>query len=91
MKLDLNVPIKNLDGENIADITIGKQIANALVSVSKGDALKYYDWAVKLNKGEAIEVDRTDLNKIKEFVENSEVFTILLKAQALEVISTVKE
>ena len=95
MKLDLNKPILDLEGNPIKNgnevLTIGKQIASALVGSNKGEALKFYDWAVKLYKGEALEVDKSDLKKITEFVETNEQFTNLLKAQALELLDIKEE
>ena len=83
IKIDLNVKLKGLDGNDIPGEIIGKNIANVLVSENKGDALKYYDWAVKLYKGEPINVDRADFDKIKAFINDSDRIAILLKAQAL--------
>ena len=91
MKLNLNFNLKSIDGKEINDSHAGKLLGNILVSSIKGDALKYYDWGRKLYNGEDIEIDRSDLNNIKSFVESHEQITILAKAQILEVINTAKE
>jgi hypothetical protein len=88
--LDLNWSIKDLDGNEIAQAKASKLLANALISEKKGDAVKYFDWAMALSKDGVISVDESDFNKIKEIVENSEILAILSKAQYLKYIATVK-
>lgn len=83
MKIDLNFHIKGLDGKDIEEANAGKILGNSLVAQSKGDAVKYYCWAVKLYNGESIEVDKSDFKKIKEFVSESGL-PILTKAQILD-------
>lgn len=91
VKLNFNVPILGLDGqvakEDGKEIPLGKILGNQLVAGTKGDALKYYDWATKMYKGEEITVDKSDANKIKEFIQNSETITILAKAPLIDLIN----
>lgn len=91
MKIDLNFKIKGLDATDIPDSNAGKILANVLVSGTKGDALKFYGWAVKLYADEAIDVDKSDLQKIKTFVSDSDNLPIITKAQILDVLNNVKE
>ena len=91
MKLDFNFDLLGLDGEVVRDhkdqtIKAGKLLANALAHGSKGDALKFWDWAVSLNKGEILDLDSSDQETIKNFIKDSEGFTILAKAQLLQVL-----
>jgi hypothetical protein len=91
MKLDFNFDLVGLDGEVVRDlkdqtIKAGKLLANALAQGSKGDALKFWDWAVNLNKGEILDLDSSDQETIKNFIKDSEGFTILAKAQLLQVL-----
>jgi len=51
MKIDLNFNLLDLDGNIIENANAGKVIANSLVQQSKGDALKFWEWALALNKG----------------------------------------
>jgi len=60
-------------------------LAGALASSSKGDALKFWDWAKKLFKGEPLDLDKSDQETLKSFVKESESFTVLAKAQILEI------
>jgi hypothetical protein len=91
MKLDFNFDLVGLDGEVVRDlkdqtVNAGKVLANALAQGSKGDALKFWDWAVNLNKGEILDLDSSDQETIKNFIKDSEGFTILAKAQLLQVL-----
>jgi hypothetical protein len=83
-KIDLNKAIKDLDGKEIEGSNLGKLVAQMLVTASKGDALKYMAWALKLHSGEPIELDPTDKDLLKNFIKDHEQLTILSKAQMLE-------
>jgi len=87
-KLNLNFPITDLDGLELAKAN--KLMAGALMQEKNGDAVKYFDWAMTLNKEGVIEVDASDFNKIKEIAEKSEAITIIVKAQLLKYFATVK-
>ena len=84
MKIDFNKPAKDLDGDEMENTHLGKLIAKALVNQSKGDPLKYFDWAVKLHKGEVIDLDKADQKTLRAFIETNESITILAKYQILE-------
>ncbi len=95
--INLDVPIKDLDGNDIIDnvvgarpTSLGKILANELVRGSKGDPLKFLDWAMRLNKGETVEVDRSDYEKLKQFVLDHETMTILAKGQILPLLENDK-
>jgi hypothetical protein len=88
MKIDLNFDLLGLDGVAVLDlsgktINAGKVIANSLVQQSKGDALKFWDWAVALNKGEVLDLDTSDQETFKNFVKDNEGLPIITKAQIL--------
>jgi type IV secretory pathway protease TraF len=88
MKIDLNFDLLGLDGVAVLDlsgktINAGKVIANSLVQQSKGDALKFWDWAVALNKGEVLDLDSSDQETFKNFVKDNEGLPIITKAQIL--------
>lgn len=87
--INLNFPINDLEGKELANA--GKIIGGNLVAITEGEALKFYDWAVKLHNGESIKVDNADYKKIYEFVENSKGLPILTKAQVMNYLDSVKE
>lgn len=90
-KINLNCEMKDLDGVPVPNANIGKIIANVLVQGAKGDPLKFFTWAMKLNSKETLELDPSDVNTLKEFVTNHETLTILLKAQTLNLIDSSAE
>lgn len=83
MKINMNVSILGLDGKELPDSNIGKLIAQVLVQSSKGDAAKLWFWAQKLYAGEALELDPSDAETLKNFIKDNDTLTILAKAQAL--------
>lgn len=84
MKLDFNFNFIGLDEVAFEGGNAGKTLAGALAGASKGDALKYWDWAKKLFKGEVLDLDKSDQETLKTFVKESDSFTVLAKAQLLE-------
>jgi hypothetical protein len=84
MKLDFNFNFIGLDEVAFEGGNAGKTLASALAGASKGDALKYWDWAKKLFKGEVLDLDKSDQETLKTFVKESDSFTVLAKAQLLE-------
>ena len=85
MKLDFNFNFIGLDDQVFEGDSASKMLAGALASASKGDALKFWDWAKKLFKGEVLDLDKSDQETLKGFVKDSESFTVLAKAQLLEI------
>lgn len=85
MKLNFNFNLVDLDGKEIDNANAGKLVANALVQQSKGDALKFWEWALALNKGEILDLDSSDQETLKNFIKDNENFAIIAKAQLLQV------
>jgi hypothetical protein len=87
--MNFNKPIKGLNGQAVKDqngkeVMLGYILAEQLVSGSKGDAVKFYGWALKLHEGVELDIDKSDKQTLKDFVTNNEQLTILAKAQLLE-------
>lgn len=91
MKISFNKLIKGIDGIDIPNANAGKVLANTLVGQPKGDAVKFYGWALKLHEGKELDIDKSDHETLKNFVKECEVMTILVKAQLLENIGEFKE
>jgi len=88
--LKFSKPLIGLDGSSITDekgnyVMLNKILASELAQASKGDPLKFWDWAKKLNDGEDLKLDASDLITMKEFIKNNERLTVMPKAQLLEV------
>lgn len=85
MKLNFNFNLTDLDGKELEGANAGKLLANTLIQQTKGDAVKYWEWALALNKGDILDLDSSDQETLKNFVKDSETVTILAKAQVLNV------
>ena len=85
MKLNFNFNLTDLDGKELEGANAGKLLANTLIQQTKGDAVKYWEWALALNKGDILDLDSSDQETLKNFVKESETITILAKAQVLNV------
>lgn len=90
MKLNFNVSFKDLLGQSIIiegePANIGKMLGQALASSNEGDALKMFDWAMKLYAGTELDLDRSDYDKMKSFINVSKVLSNLQKGQMLEIM-----
>lgn len=86
--IDLNFDITSLDGNVLGNA--GKLIGTMLVSDNRGEALKFYDWAVKLHEGKSIRVDDADFKKIYKFIENNDNIFIITKAPILRYLDSIK-
>jgi hypothetical protein len=89
MKLDFNFNLTDLDGKEIEGANCGKLLANTLIQQTKGDAVKYWEWALALNKGDILDLDTSDQETLKTFIKDSETVTVLAKAQLLAVFAKV--
>ena len=85
MKLNFNFNLTDLDGLPIENANAGKLLANTLAQQAKGDALKFWEWALALNKGEIINLDTSDQTVLKNFIKESDALAILAKGQLLQV------
>lgn len=88
--LNFALPFINLKGEAQGTETIGQSLAQVLCNQTKGDALKYYSWAQLLYKNEPLTLDPSDVNTLRQFVADSELMFVSLKAQLLTVIDAAK-
>lgn len=87
-KVDLNFELKDLADNQIGNA--GQVLAVILMAETKGDSIKFFDWSMSLHKLQSIEVDSSDLSKIKDVINNTERVTLLLKAQFLKYFETLK-
>lgn len=87
-KVDFNFELKGLNDEVIGHA--GENIANLLISEVKGDAVKFFDWAMSFNKKQVVQMDESDLNKLKDLISNTERMPIVLKAPMLKYLNTLK-
>lgn len=83
-KVNLDFSITDLDGNELPNSHAGKILANNLIGQTKGDAVKYWGWALKLNSKEELELDESDYSNLKEYIKSNEGLPIITKAQLLK-------
>lgn len=93
MVLDLNFELKNLRGEPLQpEPNAGKLLASFLVGISKQempqtwdrvDALKLMSWGMKLYESSKIDIDESDRQKLKSFVDNHPYMNALVAGPLL--------
>lgn len=84
LTINLDVSLKRASGDEVEDSNMAKIVSNQLVSLTKGEPLKYWLWAQSLWKKGTVQLDKPDFVKLQEVVESSDSLTILAKAQILE-------
>lgn len=89
-KIDFNVPLLDLDKKPVDDASIGKLIAQIIVTEAKGDSIKLYGWGILLHEGKTLELDESDWQTLNELLKNSERITHLVKAPALQIMLDAK-
>ena len=88
MKINLNKPLKDLEGKDIENGNMGKLLANVMVGKSgSNDIIKIFELAQKFYRGENVELDTQDLKLVKDIVEKAENLSLLAKAQILKELS----
>lgn len=83
MTLDLNIPVLDLNEKRVGDGTLGQLLASQLMASNEGDSIKFYDWALKFHNNKPVELDKSDYQTLKSFIEKSITLTNLAKAQIL--------
>ena len=96
MKLNFNFNLLDLEGKELLErdgstVNAGKLLANSLVQQTKGDAIKFFEWALSLNKGEILDLDTSDQETLKKFITDSEGIIILAKGPLLKVFTKVQD
>ena len=94
MKINLKKDLTNLSNEAIKEgnKTIGLNVllANSIVSATEIKGIKpirCLEIALEMNKTGIIDLTNAERESIKEFIEQNKTFTILTKAQIMQVIS----
>jgi hypothetical protein len=90
MKINLNKNLIDIDGEVMPNVNAGKLLAQQLAQSAKGDPVKLWGWALKLNAGEELELDKSDFETLKSFVNNNENLFVISKAQILDLLGDFK-
>lgn len=94
MIYNFEIHLNDLNGTPITQdgkvLTLGVLLAPQLVNQPKGNALKFFSWAKKMNAGQDINLDKADVRTLRDFIQDSETITILGKAQVFEYIDGIQ-
>jgi len=93
--IDFKKEFKKLPGDESG----GERVPNLNVilafalsrSDSRSDPVKLYGWSMKLATDGVLELDRSDIGLLKEFITADKTMFISSKGQLLELIDSVKE
>lgn len=94
MKLATKVKLNDLDGKPLKDgdkfYTVGKVLANILVTAESEEKVKCFELALKANKEEELTLDSSDKELIKNVVRTTKLFNILITGQLLIILQDLK-
>jgi len=91
MKLKFDFQIQSLDGKAFEgeENNASSILANALSRSNKGNAIKLWDWAMKIYKKEVLDIPVTDVEVLKALIEENQTLPVITKAQLLKHIEEV--
>lgn len=90
MKLSLDKNIVNLKGEPLQD-KLNDILANMLAMSTVGKPAKMITWAVNLTNDGEIDIEKEDIELIRNVIEHDPYTINLAKAQLLEEIDKLQE
>lgn len=83
MKIKASDPIVDLKGEAIKDLTIGLAIGNILTNSQIQGKMKLFVLAKKFANDKNVELDEADRALVKEAIEQSTFYNVLVTGQLL--------
>lgn len=90
MRLNLDKNLLDLKGNPLQE-KLNDVLANMLATATVGKPAKMITWAVNLTNDGEIEVDKSEVKFLVEFIEHNQVYTNLAKAQLLDEIEKLSE
>ena len=95
MKINTQEELVNLEGQKLKDgggnATLGKCIANMLISAEENGKMKLFILAQKFYKDNFVEVDSSDLILIKNVVGKTKIYNALVAGQIELILEELKE
>lgn len=88
--LNLNIPLKDLHGNESQNQTLGAVLSQYIGSQTKGQTLKLFGWHKTLQVGDPLILDDADLEVLKKLVTDNEDMYVFVKGQLLEAIKDSK-
>jgi hypothetical protein len=86
IRLDLNKELLTLEGVTIPELNMAKIVADRLFTSGEGDALKYLDWALTLQKEGVITIDSSDYDSLLSFLKTCKTIQAGYKGQILKAV-----
>jgi hypothetical protein len=90
MKLNLDKNLLDLKGNPIPE-KLSDILANMLAMATTGPPAKMITWAVNLTNDGEIEIDKSDVKFLTEFINNNRTYANLAKAALLDEIDKLKK
>ena len=90
MKLNLDKNLLSLKGEPMQE-KLNDILANMLAMGTTGPPAKMITWAVNLTNNGEIDIDKSDVKFLIEFINSNRTFINLAKSQLLDEIEKLKE
>lgn len=89
MKINTQQLLKDLDGKELENVFLGKTLAQIIIrEEGTKDPLRNYTLATKLNGAEGeLELDKSELEFIKNSVKTTKIFNSLVSGQILSLLS----
>lgn len=97
MKINTQLVLKNfkdlpLKDEEGNEMTLGKALANIIISTKEGGKMKLFVLAKNLFEAKGnLEVDDSDLSLIKNSVKSTEIYTVLVTGQLELILENIKD
>ena len=66
---------------------MGRFLGKVLCSDTRGDTLKFINWAIDLHNGRPLELDESDYLMLKTYVDKCERMQILVRGRILNVFN----
>lgn len=94
-KINLDLVLKDLTGAAIPldaenSFTMGKALANMLITAKTGGKMKLYSLAQKAYGGGEVEVDAADFDLINGIVKSSDFYSALITGQIETILAELK-
>ncbi len=97
IKLDFNTAILNLDDTEAKDtdestVMMYKHVGNHLANFTDtDDPLKFYQFATDIYKNRAVEIDKSDYDKIYAFYKGNKKLPPVIRGQIMQQMDSCKE
>lgn len=86
MDYNFNIKVKNIDGTERPDETLGKILAEFIGTEQKGKTIKLYGWMKTLSVNDPLQLDESDRADLEKLIEETDRMFVFVKGQILEIL-----